>query len=277
MIAGVLAQASSDEDNLLVQTFDYLRDQANYRGNDGITVRILEHVQISFVAVIAAIVIAVPLSLWLGHKRRFGLLIINVSNVGRALPSFAILVVGNQLLGLDEKPVIGLVSVFIALVALAIPPVVTNTYVGISEVSDDVRDAARGMGLSEGQILRRVEIPLAIPLIMAGIRTTTVQVVATATIAAGLGAGGLGRFIIDGFATRSTGGFVKVIVGALLVALLALATELLLGLVQRALTPKGLRAERRSRRAAELAPDDGPPAPAAPLDEPALAGATASP
>lgn len=277
MIAGVLAQASSDEDNLLVQTFDYLRDQANYRGTDGITVRILEHVQISFVAVVAAVVLAVPLSLWLGHKRRFGLLIINVSNVGRALPSFAILVVGNQLLGLDEKPVIGLVSVFIALVALAVPPVVTNTYVGISEVSDDVRDAARGMGLSEGQILRRVEIPLAIPLIMAGIRTTTVQVVATATIAAGLGAGGLGRFIIDGFATRSTGGFVKVIVGALLVALLALATELLLGLVQRALTPKGLRAERRSRRAAELAPDDGSPPPAAPLDEPALAGASASP
>lgn len=271
-VAGVVAQATADEDNLLVQVFDVLRDQASYRGSNGITTRILEHVQISVVAVVAAIVLAVPLSLWLGHKRRFGLLVINVSNVGRALPSFAILVVGNQLLGLDEKPVIGLVSVFIALVALAVPPIVTNTYVGISEVSDDVRDAARGMGLSEGQILRRVEIPLAIPLIMAGIRTSTVQVVATATIAAQLSAGGLGRFIIDGFATRSSGGFVDVIVGALLVALLALVAEVLLGLVQRALTPKGLRAERRSRRAAEVEPDDAPP-PATPASEPALAGA----
>ncbi len=279
-IAGVLARTSGGEDNLLVQTFDFLRDQARWRGNDGITTRLVEHVQISFVAVIAAIVIAVPLSLWLGHRRRFGLLVINVSNVGRALPSFAILVVGNQLLGLDEKPVIGLVSVFLALVALAIPPIVTNTYVGISEVSDDVRDAARGMGLSEGQILRRVEIPLAIPLIMAGIRTTTVQVVATATIAAQLSAGGLGRFIIDGFATRSRGGFVKVIVGALLVALLALATELVLSLVQRALTPKGLRSERRARRTAELAPDAGAPPPSAPsssspADEPSLVAAPA--
>ncbi|HEX7134104.1 MAG TPA: ABC transporter permease [Iamia sp.] len=276
MMATLLAQTSpSDDDNLLVQTFDYLRDQANWRGNSGITVRLMEHIQISFVAVIAAILVAVPISLWLGHKRRFGLLVINVSNVGRALPSFAILVVGNQLLGLDEKPVIGLISVFIALVALAVPPIVTNTYVGISEVSDDVRDAARGMGLSEGQILRRVEIPLAVPLIMAGIRTTAVQVVATTTIAAQLGAGGLGRFIIDGFATRSTGGFVKVIVGALLVALLALATELVLGLVQRALTPKGLRAERRARRAGE--PDEPEDAPveiaSSPVDEPALAGA----
>ncbi|HEV7722533.1 MAG TPA: ABC transporter permease [Iamia sp.] len=272
LLAGVLAQTSSDDDNLIVQTLDFLRDQANYRGNGGITTRILEHVQISFVAVVAAVVIAVPISLWLGHKRRFGLLVINISNVGRALPSFAILVVGNQLLGLDEKPVIGLVSVFLALLALAIPPIVTNTYVGISEVSDDVRDAARGMGLSEGQILRRVEIPLAIPLIMAGVRTTTVQVVATATIAAQLGAGGLGRFIIDGFATRSSGGFVKVIVGALLVALMALATELVLGGVQRALTPKGLRSERRARHSPD--PDEPTEIASSPADEPALVGAS---
>ncbi|HMJ74987.1 MAG TPA: hypothetical protein VK507_03390, partial [Iamia sp.] len=135
-VGGLLARVAPSDDNLVVQTVDFLRDQANYRGNGGITTRILEHVQISFVAVVAAIVIAVPISLWLGHKRRFGLLVINISNVGRALPSFAILVVGNQLLGLDEKPVIGLVSVFLALVALAVPPIVTNTYVGISEVPD---------------------------------------------------------------------------------------------------------------------------------------------
>lgn len=169
-VASLFAQATPDpDDNLLVQTFDYLRDQANYRGPNGITQRLLEHAQISFVAVAVAVLIAVPISLWLGHKRRFGLLIINVSNVGRAVPSFAILVVGNELLGRQEKPIIGIVAVFLALVALAVPPIVTNTYVGVAEVPDEVRDAARGMGLSEGQILRRVEVPLALPLVMAGI------------------------------------------------------------------------------------------------------------
>jgi osmoprotectant transport system permease protein len=269
-VGGLLAQAATSDDNLLVQTVDYLRDQARWRGTSGITTRLLEHIQISFVAVAAAVVLAVPISLWLGHKRRFGLLIVNVSNVGRAVPSFAILVVGNEMLGRNERPVIGLVSVFLALVALAVPPIVTNTYVGVAEVADDVRDAARGMGLSEGQILRRVEIPLAIPLIMAGIRTTAVQVVATATIAAQLGAGGLGRFIIDGFATRQSGGFVRVIVGALLVALLALATELVLGLVQRLLTPRGLRAQRRSRNPV----DDGEVVAEAPDDRGTLAVAS---
>ncbi len=267
--------SGASDDNLVVQTFDYLRDQAMWRGQTGIAQRLLEHLQISFVALAVAVVLAVPVSLWLGHRRRFGLLVINVSNVGRALPSFAILVIGNEILGLEEKPIVGVLATFIALVALAIPPIVTNTYVAISEVSDDVRDAARGMGLSEGQILRRVEIPLGIPLIMAGIRTSAVQVVATATIAAQLGAGGLGRFIIDGFATRSSGGFVKVIVGALMVALLALATELVLGGVQRLLTPRGLRAEHRDRDAPAVLDDDDPAPPIdSPSREPALAGAT---
>lgn len=257
-MSGLLAQATGD--GLLVQTFDALRDQASYRGTTGITARVVEHIRISVVPVVVAVLLAVPVSLWLGHKRRFGLLVINVSNVGRAVPSFAILVIGNELMGRQEQPVIGIVAVFLALVALAVPPIVTNTYVGVAEVPDDVRDAARGMGLSEGQILRRVEIPLAIPLIMTGIRTSAVQVVATATIAAQLGAGGLGRFIIDGFATRRSGGFVDVIVGALLVALLALATDLLLGGVQRLLTPRGLRTERAARRRTTTPPPTAPPA-----------------
>jgi osmoprotectant transport system permease protein len=182
---------------------------------------------------------------WLGHRRRLGLLVINVANVGRALPSFAILVLGTQLMGLLEKPVIGSVSVFVALVALAVPPMVTNTYVGMSEVPDDVRDAARGVGLSDAQMVFRVELPLAVPLIMAGVRTSAVQVVATATIAAQLGFGGLGRFIIDGYALRSSGGFTEVLAGAVLVAALALVTEAALGVLQRSLTPKGLRTPRR--------------------------------
>jgi len=232
-----------------VDVLDWLRDMANWRGSTGAWARIVEHVQISSVAVLAAVLIAIPPALWLGHKRRFGLVAINISNVGRALPSFAILVLGTQLLGLLEKPIIGSVSVFVALVALAVPPIVTNTYVGMAEVPDDVRDAARGMGLSEGQILRRVELPLAVPLIMAGVRTSAVQVVATATIAAQLSFGGLGRFIIDGYATRASGGYTDVLAGAVLVAALALVVEGLFGLVQRALTPKGLRRARRRRGA----------------------------
>lgn len=246
-----------------VEVVNWLRDAANWRGSTGATARILEHLQISVVAVVAAILIAVPPALWLGHKRRFGLLAINISNVGRALPSFAIIVLGTQLMGLLEKPVIGSVSVFIALVALAVPPIVTNTYVGMAEVPDEIRDAARGMGLSAGQMLRRVEVPLAVPLIMAGIRTSAVQVVATATIAAQLGFGGLGRFIIDGYATRSSGGYVKVLAGAVLVAVLALVTEALLGLAQRFLTPKGLRVERRARSTPVVAEDADPGLPAA--------------
>ena len=271
--AGLLARVGSSDDNLLVQTVDYLRDAARYRGANGIPQRLIEHIQISFVAVVAAVLLAVPISLWLGHRRRFGLVVINVSNVGRAVPSFAILVIGNEVFGRQEKPIIGSIAVFLALVALAVPPMVTNTYVGVAEVPDDVRDAARGMGLSEGQILRRVEVPLAVPLIMAGIRTSAVQVVATATIAAQLGSGGLGRFIIDGFALRQTGGFVRVIVGALLVALLALVTELVLGGAQRLLTPRGLRSSGRSRPSSPTPVDDEAPRPSS-SDEPVLAGAT---
>jgi osmoprotectant transport system permease protein len=250
----------------VVDVLDWLRDLASWRGPTGIWARIVEHLQISAVALVAAIAVAVPPSLWLGHRRRFGLTVINVSNVGRAIPSFAVLVLGTQMVGLLEKPIIGSVSVFIALVLLAVPPIVTNTYVGMAEVSDDVRDAARGMGLSDRQVLWRVEAPLAVPLIMAGIRTSAVQVVATATLAAQLGFGGLGRFIIDGYATRASGGFTLVLGGAILVAALALLTEAALSLAQRWLTPRGLRApswfSRRRAPGGATATDDLPLAPA---------------
>lgn len=232
----------------LTDVVNWFREVGNWNGSDGAVARLGEHTQISTVAVVAALVIALPPAIWLGHKRRFGTLAINVSNVGRALPSFAILVLGTQLAGLLEVPVIGSVSVFVALVLLAIPPIVTNAYVGVAEVADEVRDAARGMGLDDHQVLRRVELPLAVPLIMAGVRTSAVQVVATATIAAQLGFGGLGRFIIDGYSTRD---YTEVLAGAVLVAGLGLVTEGLLGLIQRALTPRGLRSAAREARATE--------------------------
>jgi osmoprotectant transport system permease protein len=175
---------------------------------------------------------------WLGHKRRFGALAVNVSNVGRAIPSFAILVIGTQAFGLLEYPVIGSFTTFLALIALAVPPLVTNAYVAVAEVPDELRDAARGMGMSDTDVLRRVELPVAAPLLMAGVRTAAVQVVATATIAAFVGGGGLGRFIIDG---RAVNDQAQILAGALLVAVLSLCTEGGLALVQFAVTPRALR------------------------------------
>jgi osmoprotectant transport system permease protein len=233
--------------SFLGSVVDYLREVTNWWGPGGILHRLAQHCQISFVAVAAAVLLAVPLSVWLGHRRRFGLLSVNVSNVGRALPSFAVLVVGTQLMGFRSEPVIGSLVVFLALVLLAVPPMVTNSYVAMSEVSDDIRDAARGMGLSDLQCLWRVELPLAVPLIMAGVRTSAVQVVATATIAAVVGAGGLGRYIVDGFAIGDAG-HVEVFVGALIVALLSVATEVVFAGLQRLLTARGLRAERSPDR-----------------------------
>ena len=229
--------------NLFGQVIDWFRLSDNWWGPAGILARLREHAEMSFAAVFAAVILAVPIAVWLGHRRRFGLAAINVSNIGRAIPSFAILVIGTQLFGLKDVPIIGSWFVFAALVVLAVPPMVTNAYVGMAEVPDDLRDAARGMGLSEMQQLLHVELPVAVPFIMAGIRTSAVQVVATATIAAQVGSGGLGRFIIDGLSLGPTANN-QVFAGALLVALFALATEGIFALVQRMLTPIGLRRAR---------------------------------
>jgi osmoprotectant transport system permease protein len=227
----------------------WFNDPAHWRGTNGIPNRLVEHIQYSLVAIAAAIILAVPVSVWLGHKRRFGTVAVNVSNVGRAIPSFAILVLGTQQFGLLEFPIMGSFTTFVALVALAVPPLVTNSYVAVAEVPDEVRDAARGMGMGEPEILRRVELPMAVPLLMAGVRTASVAVVATATIAAFVGAGGLGRFIIDGRAIFDN---TEIFAGAALVAALSLFTELALGGAQRWLTPRGLKADVVSARAAAV-------------------------
>ncbi len=227
----------------------WFNDPAHWKGTNGIPNRLLEHLQYSIVAIVAAVILAMPLAVWLGHTRRYGTLAVSVSNLGRAVPSFAVLVIGTQMLGLLEYPVIGSVTTFIALVLLAYPPLFTNSYVGVAEVDDDVRDSARGMGLSELQILRRVEIPMASPLLMAGLRTASLQVVATATIAAFVGAGGLGRYIIDGRAVFDN---TEIFAGAVLVALLSLVTELVLSGCQRLVTPRGLRSELATAKGAAV-------------------------
>jgi osmoprotectant transport system permease protein len=226
---------------------------AHWHGDFGIPNRLQEHVLMSLAATSAAILIALPVGLTLGHFGRGGALAINISNVGRALPSFAILVLAVQVVGIGATPA------FLALVALAIPPMITNSFVGMRDVNPELRDAARGLGMSELRVLLRVELPNALPVVMAGVRTAGVQVVATATLAALVGWGGLGRFIIDGFSQLD---YVQVFAGAVLVVALSAVAEIGLALLQRVLTPAGLRsAAARERGRAVRA--------AAPIAEPA--------
>lgn len=218
--------------SILVQVVQWFTDPAHWTGSDGIPTRLLEHLEISAESVLIGMVIALPVGIVLGHYGKFGNLAINISNVGRAVPSFALLVLSFQVFGLGLTPII------IALTALAIPPMVTNSYVALREVDPDIKDAARGMGYRELAQLLRIEIPLAVPLLMAGIRTSAVQVVATATLAALIAGGGFGRYIIDGLDEQN---YTKLMAGAILVALLALSTEVGLAGLERLLIPKGIR------------------------------------
>ncbi len=217
---------------------EFLTTSDNWWGRLGIATRIGEHVRYSLSAIVAATAVALPLGLWLGHQRRFGTLAINIANIGRALPSFALIVLSLQVFGFDELPVAGPTTAFVALVALGIPPILINAYTGMAEVTDDVRDAARGMGYTGPSQALRVELPNALPLILTGIRVSAVQIVATATLVAVVGVGGLGRFIIDGIATQDE---VEVTAGAVLVAALAILTELTFALLRRVTLSRGLR------------------------------------
>jgi osmoprotectant transport system permease protein len=213
-------------------------DPAHWAGRDGIPVRLLEHVELSGAALLAGLLIAVPIGLVIGHTGRGALVAISIANIGRALPSVGVL--GMVLpLTLRAGWGLGLVPTLIALTVLAIPPVVSNLHTGLREVDRDLVEAGRGMGMSGPQLLWRVELPIALPVALAGVRTAAVQVIATATIGAILSTGGLGRYIIDGIAAQNQP---KMVAGALLVMLLALASEGLFAGLQRAARPLGLRA-----------------------------------
>jgi osmoprotectant transport system permease protein len=210
----------------------------HWHGDFGVPHRLVEHVAMSAAAILAAALIGLPVGVWLGHRGKGGALAINLANVGRAVPSLAILAIFQQAFGLRGWPGFGARPAFVALVALAVPPLVTNAYVGMRGVDRDVVEAARGMGMTGGELLWRVEVPIALPLLLAGLRTAAVQVVATATLAAVTAWGGLGRFIVDGFGQQDDA---QIVAGAILVGLLALVTELGLGWVQRAVVSEGLR------------------------------------
>lgn len=211
----------------------------HWTGQDGILLRLVQHVELSLVAVVVAAAIAIPVGLVIGHTRRGTFLAVSIANLGRSIPSFAVLVlVYLFVLGQFPSLAFGFTPTVVTLVLLAIPPILTNTYVGIQAVDPDIIEAGRGMGLSGRDILLGLETPLAARLIMAGLRTAAVQVVATATLAALIGGGGLGRYIIDG---EAQGDQPKLIAGAILVALLAVITEVVFGWVERRVTPRALR------------------------------------
>ncbi|ADB51681.1 ABC transporter permease [Conexibacter woesei] len=194
----------------------------------------LDHLALTAASMAIALVIAIPLGVWLGHLHRFSFAAINISNVGRALPSLAVISIGVALLG------IGFVNVMVALVILAVPLMLTNAYVAVDGVDRDAVEAARGMGMTPTEVLLRVELPLALPLIFAGIRTAVVYVIATATLGSVAGASTLGDIIVDQATYRLPG----VLGAAMCVAALALVAELLFAGLQRAVTPRGLRAAR---------------------------------
>jgi osmoprotectant transport system permease protein len=232
----------------------YLTDGESWSGTSGLLNRIFEHLLISGLALVAAFIVAVPLAIWLGHIGRGGVLAVNAGNAARAVPTFALLVLFVML---PDPFGANTFSFVLALALFSLPPLLTNTYVGVREVDRDVVDAARGVGMSAWQVVRRVELPLATPLIATGVRLAAVQVVATATVLGLVGGGAIGRIIATGFATQDQG---KIIGAALVVTLMALVTEGLFELLERRL---GRRAIRASGEDAGVAP--------VPADELALA------
>ena len=220
----------------------WLTDPAN---RDDIVTRLLEHLQYVALATAFAAVLAIPAGMWVGHTGRGKFAVVNLSGFARAIPTlgllfFIVLWLGPSLSG----DIAFLLPSLLVLVVLAIPPILAGTYAGIDEVDPAARDAARGMGMRGWQVLFKVEVPCALPLIFSGLRSALLQVVATATIAATVGLGGLGRFLIDGLAVRD---YPQMASGAVLVAALALVIDLIAAVVQRFAVSRGVTGRFRTR------------------------------
>jgi osmoprotectant transport system permease protein len=235
------------EPGFFAEVVEWFGDPAHWQGSSGIPARLVEHLILSAIPLAIASAIALPAAMYVGHTRRFELAIVTVANVGRSIPSYALLVIMVILTGLGNEPII------VALTLLAIPPILTNGYVAIQSVDADTIEAARGMGLTARQVLFGIELPLGAPLLVAGLRIAALQIVATAGLAALVAGGGLGRFIVDGLAVRD---FPRVFSGALLVAVLAGLTEGAFTLLQRWATP------RHGTRRVRGLPAEQPPVPA---------------
>jgi osmoprotectant transport system permease protein len=227
--------------SIVEATAAWLTDPANWSGPNGIPVRLGEHVAISLVSLAIALAIALPAGLAVGHTRRGSGVAVGLANIGRAVPSLALI---GLVLPLTQAldPINGFIvyPTLIAMVVLAIPPVLVNADAGIRGVDAEVVQAARGMGLTEGQVLRRIEVPLALPVILGGVRSSTVQVIATTTLGALFALGGLGRYIVDGIAQNDDG---MLFGGVVLVAALAIGAEGLLASAQRLSARRGVASE----------------------------------
>lgn len=221
----------------LAEVAAWFADPSTWSGRDGIPNRLFEHLWISAVSLVAAVAVGLPLGLFIGHTGRWAGAVVALSNIGRAVPSLGFMGLAFILLlpfGLGVGPI----PAILALIALGLPPVVVNAYTGLREVDADLLETARGMGMHERDVLRRVEVPIALPVILAGIRTTAVQIVATATLATVIGGGTLGQLILIGFAVNDQ---VRIFGAALVVALLSIGTEVAFAALQRAATSPGLR------------------------------------
>ena len=224
----------------------WLLDAGNWADpRNGILLRLWEHVSLSAAALVFATIIALPLGLWIGHTGRGAAAVIAIANIGRAVPSLGWLgiVFPLALLALGRGG-LGFVPSVIALIALGVPPIVTNTYAGMREVDVELVETGRGMGMTERELVRRVEVPVALPIILAGIRISAVQIVATATLATIVGGGTLGAFIVQGIDVRALD---RVVGAAILVALLAMLTELLFVAIERRAVSPGLGGRPRTR------------------------------
>lgn len=232
--------------NLLTQLIEFFNDQANWSGSRGIPMRVLEHLWYTGLSLAIAAAIALPVGLLIGHTGKGAFFAINVGNAARSVPSLGLLMLLMFGLGL------GLLPALLALVVLGIPPIIAATYGGVRGVDPATIDAARGMGMTETRIALRVELPIALPLIISGVRSAALQIVSTATIAAYLALGGLGRYVIDGFAVRD---FAEMLAGAVLVALLAIVLDGFFVLLQRLVVSDGLtrRASRNTEPETQIA------------------------
>ena len=238
--------------DFLGQVLAWFTDPANWTGNNAIPLRLWQHLSLSAASLAAGLVIALPIGLYIGHTGRGARVAIAVSNIGRAVPSLGWLGIAYPITtGLFQRAGLGFLPAFIGLVALAIPPIVTNTHAGLRDVDPELREAARGMGMGELQLLMRVEVPVALAVILAGIRVSAVAVIATAPLAALVGGGTLGSYIIQGLDLSDE---VRVFAGAVMVALLAILTELAFAWLQRRAVSPGL-----------AAPTDGVPVAPSPL------------
>jgi osmoprotectant transport system permease protein len=218
--------------NVVSDAVAWLNDPLNWTGTHGVLALTREHLTISVAAVLLAAVIALPLGVWLGHRRSGGALTVVLANTSRALPTFALLTI------FASGGLFGATATTLAVAVFAVPPILTNAYTGVLEVDADVRDAARGMGMSGARSLALVELPLALPLVAAGLRTAAVQVIATVPLAAFVGGTSLGSVIVTGLALQRYG---QVLAGGVLVALLCLVAEGILAGAQRVLTPTPMR------------------------------------